>query len=327
MKALVTGGNGFIGLNLVESLALDGIDVRVLDRKTDGLEKLKVKIEIINNDLSDMRSLHKLLDGVEIVYHLAAEHLAVSAPDQNYVNTNVGGTDNLLKASLLAGVKRFVHCSTSGVHGHISEPPADESYPFNPTNIYEKTKLEGEKHALTFCNETGLPVTVIRPAYVYGPGDPRIIKMIQMIKNKKFLMVGDGSNLRHPIYIGDLIKSFKLCTRTDKSIGQVYIIAGEKAVPLLEMVTKIAEAVEVKPPFISIPVWLAKTASNVIEPVFRLINKEPPISHRRLGFFLNSYEYDISKARKDFGYNPEFGLEKGLKMTVKWCKENGYLQG
>lgn len=326
MKALVTGGNGFIGLNLVESLALDGIDVRALDRKTDGLENLEVKIEIINNDLSDMQSLQKVLDGVEIVYHLAAEHLAVSASDQNYVNTNVRGTEKLLKASLSARVKRFVHCSTVGVHGHISEPPADESYPFSPTNIYEKTKLEGEKLALAFCNETGLPVTIIRPAYVYGPGDPRIIKMIQLIKNKKFMMVGDGKNLRHPVYIGDLIRSFKLCSRTEKSIGQVYIIAGEKAVPLLQMVNKIAEAVDVKTPSISIPVWLAKTASDVLEPVFKIINKEPPISHRRLGFFLNSYEYDISKARRDFEYNPEFGLEEGLKATVKWCIENGYIR-
>lgn len=326
MKALVTGGNGFIGLNLVESLALDGIDVRALDRKTDGLENLEVKIEIINNDLSDMQSLQKVLDGVEIVYHLAAEHLAVSASDQNYVNTNVRGTEKLLNASLLAGVKRFVHCSTVGVHGHISKPPADESYPFNPTNIYEKTKLEGEKLALAFCNETGLPVTIIRPAYVYGPGDPRIIKMIQLIKNKKFMMVGDGKNLRHPVYIGDLIRSFKLCIKTDKSTGQVYIIAGEKAVPLSEMVDKIAEAVDVKPPSLSIPVWLAKSASNVLEPVFKIINKEPPISHRRLGFFLNSYEYDISKAQRDFGYNPEFGLEEGLRMTVKWCMEKGFIK-
>jgi nucleoside-diphosphate-sugar epimerase len=266
MKVLVTGGNGFIGQHLVESLILDGINVIALDRKTNNLETLKEKIKIVRNDLSDIRSLQKVVDDVDIVYHLAAEHLAVSAPDKNYINSNVRGTENLLKASQSAGVKRFVHCSTVGVYGHIANPPANESYPFNPTNIYEKTKLEGEKLALVYCKETGLPVTVIRPAFVYGPREPRTIKLLHLIKNGKFIMIGNGKNLRHPIYIDDLVKSFKLCTKADRSKGEDYIIADERAVTLSEMIVKMAEVLDVKPPTLSMPVWLAKTAAYILEP-------------------------------------------------------------
>ena len=164
MKVLITGATGFTGGILAQKLYKHGEDVRVIVRNKSKLRLTNVPYkEVIEADITDAKAVERAVKGVEEVFHIAALFRQAGIPDQAYWDVHVQGTQNLLDSSLKFGVKRFVHCSTVGVHGHIDDPPADENYRFSPGDIYQVTKLEGEKKAIQFHRETGLPVTVIRP--------------------------------------------------------------------------------------------------------------------------------------------------------------------
>ncbi len=207
MKILVTGGTGFIGSHLVEKLVLEGYHVRVLDwgeHNIRYLKKLK-NTEFIKGDLRNKETLEKDLRYVEVVYHMASIHLAIGVSDQEYREVNIGGTEKILEACLKRNLKRFVHCSSVGVLGNIDNPPANETYPYNPGTIYEKTKAEGEKVALKYF-EKGVPVVVARPAWVYGPRCPRTLRLFKALKKGRFPFFGNGQTLRHPVYVSDFIE-------------------------------------------------------------------------------------------------------------------------
>ena len=213
MKVLITGAGGFIGSHLVDSQLEQGHDVRAVDLHLDLLQHQSAHphLEAFLGDITDENLLKKLVEGVDIVYHLASAHLDVSLSDEHYRRVNVGATLSLLEAARHAGVKRFVHCSSVGVIGDVENPPADETTDCHPTNIYERTKLEGEREALAYSRRTGFPVVVMRPAWVYGPRCPRTAKLMRTISKGRFLFFGSGQNMRHPVYINDAVKGLELC--------------------------------------------------------------------------------------------------------------------
>src|SRR4029450_13488860 len=116
------------------------------------------------------------------VVHVAAVYRTAGHPDAYYRDVNVGGTERLLEASAREGVRRFVHTSTVGVLGHIEHPPADEGAPFAPGDIYQETKAEAERLALDFGRARGLPVAVMRPGAIYGPGERRAVELVRAIR-------------------------------------------------------------------------------------------------------------------------------------------------
>ena len=241
MKVLITGAGGFIGSHLVDSQLEQGHDVRAVDLHLNLLQPQSANphLEAICGDITDKNLLNKLVDGVEVIYHLASAHLDVSLSDDHYRRVNVGATRSLLEAASMAIVRRFVHCSSVGVIGDVENPPADETTDCHPTNIYERTKLEGEREALSYSHRTGLPVVVMRPAWVYGPRCPRTSKLMRTISKGRFLFFGNGQNMRHPVYIKDAVKGLELCAIAEGVNGEVFIIAGESALPVAKLVSVI----------------------------------------------------------------------------------------
>jgi len=320
MNVFITGGGGFIGSHLVDSQLAQGHQVRTVDLHVERLAHTAdhPDLEVVTGDITDADLAARLLDGIDVVYHLASAHLDVSLSDAHYRRVNVDATVNLLEAARAAGVKRAVHCSSVGVIGNVKNPPADETSPCHPTNIYEQTKLAGEIAVLQFARETGFPVVVARPAWVYGPRCPRTQKLIRTIGKGHFVIFGKGCTLRHPIYVSDAVRGMELCAEVDNVTGQVYIIAGEQPVTVEELVQTIAGVNGVRPPTIRLPIALGKVAGHALQLAFELLGRQPPFSRRSVDFFLKDNAYDISKARRELYFQPQVDLREGLTRTLHW---------
>lgn len=305
-----------------------GHKVRVLARKetpkTGYFKQLGMELSI--GDITDKDSVKEAVKDVELVYHLAAVLRKVALPERVYWDVHVGGTRNVLEASTQENVDRFVHCSTVGVHGHIANPPADETYPYNPGDVYQKTKCEGEKLALEYFREKGFPGVVVRPCGVYGPRDTRLLRLFKFIYHQKFVMIGRGDVSYHLTYIDDLVDAFELCGQKKEALGEVYIIGGNESPSLNELVEAIAKALSVPVPRKRFPFfWPVWLASWICEAACKPLGVEPPLFRRRVDFFRKNRAFDISKARKELGFDPKIDLETGIKITADWYKKEGWL--
>lgn len=323
MRVLITGAGGFIGSHLVDSQLEQGHDVRALDLHLDLLrhQTSHPHLEAMRGDITDDNLLKKVVEGIDVVYHLASAHLDVSLSDEHYRRVNVDATLALLRAAKQAGVKRFVHCSSVGVIGDVENPPADETTVCHPTNIYERTKLEGEKAAIDFARRTGFAVVVMRPAWVYGPRCPRTAKLMRTISKGRFLFFGKGQNMRHPVYISDAVRGLELCASAEGVNGEVFIIAGENAVQVSELIGVMSAELGVRPPKLHLPVTLGLLGGYSLEVAFKLIGKQPPFSRRSVDFFLKHNAYEIDKAKRMLGYQPQVDLRTGMQETIQ-CNQN-----
>jgi nucleoside-diphosphate-sugar epimerase len=325
-KVLVTGASGLTGGHLARRLLQKGYNVKALVRKTSNISELKnLDIEIVFGDLTERDSLIEALKGVDIVYHIAAAFRKENLPKKVFWAVNVQGTKNILEASLNSGVKRFIHCSTVGVHGRIAHPPANENSPYNPGDNYQKSKTEGEKLARQFFEQNRLPGVIVRPVGIYGPGDTRFLKLFKFIQSQKFIMFGNGKVLYHLTYIDDLVEGFLLCGEKETAVGNTYIIGGEEYLSLNRLCSIIAKALNVPLNKRHLPFWPLWMASFLCEILCKPLRIEPPLYRRRLDFFSKDRAFDISKAKEDLGYTPKFSLERGIALTVDWYRQQGLL--
>jgi hypothetical protein len=163
------------------------------------------------------------------------------APDSYYREVNVLGTERLLEAAARQGVRRFVHTSTVGVHGHVEHPPADETAPFAPGDIYQATKAEAEALALDFHRRRGVPVAVVRPGAIYGPGETRFLKLFRAIARGRYAIVGTGRTFYHPVYIDDLVSGFLLALDRPEAVGQSFLLCGPSYASQADLAALIAK--------------------------------------------------------------------------------------
>ena len=146
----------------------------------------------------------------------------------------------IVEAAAASGVKRVVHCSTVGVHGDVEHPPANEDAPLKPGDVYQETKLEGEHLARDAGRRTGIPVTIVRPTGIYGPGDRRLLKLFGGVARGRFPMLGNGRIYYHLTYIDDLVEGFRLCGEHPGAADRTYILAGGEVTTLNELVALVA---------------------------------------------------------------------------------------
>lgn len=329
MRVLITGAGGFIGSHLVDSQLEQGHHVRAVDLHLDLLRQQAAHpcLEVIRGDITEKDIVQKLVKGIDVVYHLASAHLDVSLSDEHYRRVNVDGTLSLLEAARKAGVRRFVHCSSVGVIGDVKNPPADEMTECHPTNIYERTKFEGEGAALEFAKRNGFPVVVMRPAWVYGPRCPRTAKLMRTISKGRFIFFGNGQNLRHPVYISDAVQGLELCASVENINGEVFIIAGQVAVPVSKLVTTMSKQLGVRTPSLYFPLALGLLGGFGLEMAFKPLRKSPPFSRRSVDFFRKDNAYSIDKAKRVLGYQPQVDLQTGIRETIRGNQKDNKEQG
>ena len=324
-KVLITGGTGFLGGHLARTLCTEGRLERILARPTSDLSRLVgLEVEIVLGDVLLPNTLREALEGVHTVYHLAGMLGGEHVPDAVYRDLHVNGTLNVLVTAQAAGVRRFVHVSSPGVLGPIQAPPANETWPHAPSNIYELTKSEGEKLALTFAERTGLPLTVVRPEFIYGPGDSHVLGLFRAIQKGWFFYIGSGQNQVHPTYVDDAVNGIILC-ETKGEVGRVYHIAGPEPVTIRQLATTIAQALGVSPPRLRVPRSLARAATAVLELAAMFLPFRPPLSRSAVSFFTETRAFSTARAQAELGYQAQVSLADGVCRTVAWYRERGLL--
>lgn len=328
MKALVTGGSGFIGGHLVDALVSNGQNVRVLVRKTSNINHLRGKgIELAYGDLMDKNSLKRAVNDVEIVYHLAAS-LNPSLDEITY-KVNVIGTKNLLDECINRNIKKFIYCSSIAALGLSSEKTIlDENSPCNSTTTYGKSKYEAERLILRLFYKKNFPGVIIRPSLVYGPGDnPWSIssKLFQTIHKGFFPIIGSGNSLISLCYVENLIQGLILAEEKENSEGGTYFISDPRPYTINEIVSTIAREEGVEIFRLHIPAWLANVAGFSLEILGKTFGFKPPLSRNIVKAMINGLVCNISKARKELGYEPKIDLKEGVKRTIGWYKENKLL--
>jgi nucleoside-diphosphate-sugar epimerase len=282
-------------------------------------------MQVVPGDLRDRAALDRAAAGAEVVYHIAAIYRQAGVSSDQYAAVNAAAVGELVRAAARAGARRVVHCSTVGVHGDIEHPPADEDAPLRPGDIYQRTKLEGERTARAAAADTGVELVVVRPTGIYGPGDRRLLKLFRGVARRRFVVLGSGRIFYHLTYIEDLVEGFRLCGTVPAAAGRTYILAGPEVTTLNELIEIIAAEARVAPPRLHLPVWPFWVAGAACEAVCRPVGIEPPLYRRRVDFFTKSRAFDITRARQELGYSPRVGLREGVRRTLEWYRAEGWV--
>ena len=267
---------------------------------------------VVEGDLADAEALDRLVSGQDAVLHVAAVYRTAGHPDDYYREVNVRGTGRLLEAAARHGVRRFVHTSTVGVHGHVENPPADESAPLAPGDIYQETKAEGEALAFDYHRRRGVPVSVVRPGAIYGPGETRLLKLFRAIARGRYAIVGTGRTFYHPVYIDDLVAGFLLALDRDQAVGEAFLICGPSYVSQQDLAALVAKHTGGRVLPFRIPARPIQWAGDLVEAICVPLGIEPPLHRRRVDFWTKSRAFTIEKARRLLGYDPKVGLDEAI---------------
>jgi nucleoside-diphosphate-sugar epimerase len=325
--ALVTGASGFIGGRLAERLALEeGVRVRPMVRNPKKAERLrKLQLEIVKGDLLDLSSLREAVKGCDIVFHCAA--LVRETGDRNeFFQTNVKGTENILKTSSEAGIKKFIHFSSAAVYGLNPPDGADETTPYQPCgNLYCDTKIGSEKAVWAAYQKAGLPIVVIRPTNVYGPhSNTWTVRPIKLVNSGQMILIDGGTGFCNYVYIDNLVDAALAATKRDQSVGQVYLITDGSAVMWKEFFGCYARMAG-KQRIRSVPEWLGKAIALCMEISSKFTGKPPKITREAIHFLTRQARFSIEKARREIDFQPRISLEEGMKLTEQWLRDAGYL--
>jgi nucleoside-diphosphate-sugar epimerase len=322
MRALVTGAAGFVGSRLTDRLLTEGWQVRACDLGP--APAAKSGFEYFQGDVRDESLAARAVEGVDVVFHLAAALGASRLGEEEFLAVNAGGTRAVLEAARKAGVQRAVHFSSAGVLGHVAGNEAvEEAHPLDPRDAYDRSKLAGERAALEIGG-AGLDVVVVRPGWVYGPGDRRSFKLIRAIGRGRFLMVGRGRAKQTPVYVDDLVLGTMLAAAKGRR-GEIYNLAGPEVLTVKAMAEEIAAACGRKLPRIAVPLGPTKAAAWALGKAFGAVGREAPLNPSRLAFFLHPKPLRIDKARAELGFAPQVAFKEGMARTVAWCRANGWL--
>ena len=318
MKALVTGGGGFLGGAVVRQLRQHGREVRSFTRSAyPWLDELGV--EQVLGDLADPVAVENAVAGVDGVYHVAAR-AGVWGRYADYFATNVTGTENVIAACRKHGVRRLVYTSTpSVVHAGGDIAGANESLPYPPhyAAAYPETKALAEKAVLA-ANGPALATVALRPHLIWGPGDPHLIpRIVERAKAGKLRRIGSRPVTVDVTYVDNAAEAHLLAANalaSGTAAGKAYFVSNGEPIDLWEFINRVLAAAGVPPVTRTVSVWKAKLAGRLLEWTYRVLPLpgEPPMTRFVAEQLSTSHWYDITAARRDLGYEPRVTVEEGL---------------
>jgi nucleoside-diphosphate-sugar epimerase len=324
---LITGGNGFVGRHLVSVLQERGDQVRILALPGEDASWLEQRgVAVYSGDVRRPESLAPAVQGADAVLHLAAM-MDVWRPIEDYRAVNVTGTENIGRAALAAGVRRFVHMSSSSVYGVALGRPADESFPLAPfPDPYPITKAAGDRVVQRMIAEDHLPAVIIRPDQIFGPGDHlHFGAMADRLRSGRGIVVGSGDNAMPFVYVTDIVHGLLLALDHDHAVGQAYNITNDHPLTQKQLLHAIAHDLGASPPRWHIPYRALYAAGYLAERLASstLSRSRPPITRLGVAFFGTDNRYAIGKARSELGYSPQVDLREGIRLAARWYQQQG----
>ena len=323
MKALVTGGGGFLGLAIVRNLRARGDEVRSFSRGAyPALDQLGV--ESVRGDLADRAAVLRAARGCDIVFHVAAK-AGVWGSRESYHRGNVVGTDNVLKACSAEGIQRLVYTSTPSVtFVGTDQIGVDESAPYAERFLtdYPRTKAIAERRVLE-RNGADLATVALRPHLIWGPGDPHLVpRILDRARSGRLRLLGDRSNEVDSVYVDNAADAHVLAAdRLEPGstiAGKAYFISQGEPLPLEDLMNRILAAGGLPPVERRMPVGVAYFLGALLETVYGLlgIENEPPLTRFVARQLSTAHWFDISAARRDLGYEPAVSLDEGMERLA-----------
>lgn len=328
MKALVTGGTGFLGAHLVRELLKDGAAVKALVRKGSDRRNLdNVPVEVVEGDLLDPPSLASAMEGCDTLFHAAADYrLWTAEPDEMYA-ANLEGTGNILEAALAAGLEKVVYTSTVGALGNPGDGnPGDEDTPVayaDMTGHYKKSKFLAERRAESFLTR-GLPLVIVNPSTPVGPLDikptPTGRIIVDFVSGKMPAYLDTGLNL---VPVEDCAHGHLLAARKGR-IGEKYILGGDD-LRLAEILGMLAQIAGVPAPRVRLPYLPVLAASWMNEALAAVTGKEPLIPLAGVQMAKKLMYFSSKKAKMELGFEAT-SVYNALERAVEWFQRNSYIK-
>lgn len=324
MKALVTGGGGFLGGAIVRKLHDRGAVVRSFTRSAyPWLTELGV--EQVHGTLGKLEDVVRAVHGCDVVFHAAAK-AGVWGRYDDYFRTNVTGTENVLAACKSNGVSKLVYTSTPSVcHGGGDLEGVNESVPYAThfAAVYPETKAKAEAMVVA-ANAPTLATVALRPHLIWGPGDPHLVpRILARAKIGKLRRIGTRPVKVDVTFVDNAADAHLLAadalTPGSAPAGKAYFISNGEPVVLWDFLNRVITDAGLSPVTRTVPVWLARGMAGLVEGVYKLfgVNAEPPMTKFVAEQLSTSHWYDISAAKRDFGYVPKVSIEEGLQRLKK----------
>ncbi|HET9729291.1 MAG TPA: NAD-dependent epimerase/dehydratase family protein [Acidimicrobiia bacterium] len=334
---VLTGADGWLGQNLVRALVRDPARPRIRCLVRDAGDAARValldrRIEVVGGDVRDPVVIDRLFDGLGpvSVFHAAA----VIHPRRHVrecFDVNVGGTQLVLDRARRVGARRFVYFSSNSPFGanRLPRERFEEESPYAPYLAYGQSKLEAEQIVQRAGARGDLATVILRPPWFYGPFQPaRQTQFFRAVRRGRFPLVGSGEQQRSMVYTENLVDAALLAEQADAAVGQAFWIADAEPYPLVEIIRTVrealsAEAFEVGGRQLRVP-RLAGTFAEQLDRVVQATGRYVQPLHV-LGELKDTIACDITKARKELGYEPKVALYDGMRASIQWCKREGLL--
>lgn len=333
MRALVTGGTGFIGTALAHRLLDRGDTVRLLVRagsEPKARALLDRGAELAPGDVRDGAAVLAAAEGCEVAFHLAAQVAVAGVSLADMYATNVDGTEHVLAACERAPVHKLVYVSTESVLVDFTDHAGDETLPFPPRykDPYSETKAVAER-AVMAAHATGRVVaTALRPCLVWGPGDTTVLPVLGALARRGLLMwPGGGRKVTTTTYVDNLVHGLILAAERPESAGEVCFLTDDENLPAREFITKMLHACGVDRRFPSVPFGLAMASATVFERVHGLLGfgGQPLFSRYGTALLGCEQDYSCAKAKRVLGYAPVVTVDEGMEQLGEWVRAQGGL--
>lgn len=319
MKALITGGTGFIGSHLADMLLEDGYSVSILKRQTSNIKiNEQPNLQYIIGDLLDKKSLIKACDSVDSVFHVAAIPRDWETK-KNFYAVNFDGTKNLLDACVENKIKCFVYMSSAAVYGFPkTNKPIPEDYPLHPIGHYGKTKYLAEQLLWRYGHDHDMVVTSVRSPMVIGPRDTMIVPFIlSALKQNKFFFIGDGQQQISMSDGRDVAHCLKLAGETNTTTGKAYNVTSYDCTPQ-QLIQTIVQEFDVSFPTKHHSYHTSYLLACILEAGAFIFRNNPPLTRYKVRILGNTRLIDSTKAKQQLNYMPEFTYQTTVHDMIQW---------